>query len=143
MVSAYLKAVLANTQGFVRPAFNIKPVSDDDPLPSIDLRGIKISHSEVAAAFHLPLIALTARSRMRTCLFRGRRPYTAIDVTDLVQLGEGQQPGLTTISNEECIYSGGTRKGYAGSDAQEGRMEVWGLTGWFLSLLMRILQVHP
>jgi hypothetical protein len=115
-------------------------MSDDDPFPSIDLHAIKVSHSEVAAALHLPLTALTAPSRMKSYLFRGRRPYTAIDVTDLVRLGEGQQAGLTAISNEERVENG--EEGDAVSDAQEARMEVWGLTGWYLSLLMRILQVY-
>jgi len=79
-------SVFINTQGFVRPPFE----SDDDPL----LSTIEISNSEGAVAFHLPLTASTA------CLFRGRRPYTAIDGTGLAQLGEEGQVGLSAISNE-------------------------------------------
>ncbi|KAF8223797.1 hypothetical protein L208DRAFT_1315190, partial [Tricholoma matsutake] len=113
--------------GFVQPALDIEPMSDDDPLPSIDLHAIKLSQSEVAAAFHLPLTALTAPSRMRSYLFRGERLYTAIDVTDLVRLGERVEDG---------------KKMDVVGHAHEGRMEVWGLTGWYLSSLMRILQVY-
>lgn len=115
-------------------------MSDDDPLPSIDLHAIKLSQSEVAAAFHLPLTALTAPSRMRSYLFRGERLYTAIDVTDLVRLGVGEQAGLTAVSNEERVEDG--KKMDVVGHAHEGRMEVWGLTGWYLSSLMRILQVY-
>lgn len=126
--------------GFVQPALDIEPMSDDDPLPSIDLHAIKLSQSEVAAAFHLPLTALTAPSRMRSYLFRGERLYTAIDVTDLVRLGVGEQAGLTAVSNEERVEDG--KKMDVVGHAHEGRMEVWGLTGWYLSSLMRILQVY-
>jgi hypothetical protein len=79
---------------------------------------------------------------MRSYLFRGERPYTAIDVTDLIpgQLGEGEQVSLTAVSHEERAES--SDENVTISDAQEERMEVWGLTGWYLSLLMRILQVY-
>lgn len=123
----------------MRPALDITPMSEDDPLPSIDLHAIKLSQSEVAAVFHLPLTTMTAPSRMRSYLFRGRRPYTAIDVTDLIQLGVGEQVGPTAISNEERVRD--NVDGVTISDTQE-RMEVWGLTGWYLSLVMRALRVY-
>jgi hypothetical protein len=63
---------------------------------------------------------------MRSYLFRGRRPYTPIDVTDLVQLGEGEQAGLTAISTEERVEN--DEESDAISDAR--CMEVWGLTGY-------------
>ena len=98
----------------------------------------QVSQPEVATAFHLPLAALIAPSRVRSYLFRGQgeRPYTAVDVTDLVKLEEGEQVGWTAISNEAHAENGERPK------SQSGQMEVWGLTGWYLSLLMKVLRVY-
>lgn len=110
-------------------------IAEDDPLPSIDLVSLqsKLSQSEVAAAFHVPLSALIAPSRVRSHLFRDERPYTVLDVTDLVLAGVGDQVSITAASNEKGESAG----------KKEGRIEVWGLTGWYLSLLMKTLQIYP
>jgi nudix motif 8 len=122
-------------QGFVRPTSAEIPISDDDPLPSIDLDSLQseVSQPEVALAFHLPLSELTAPSRMRSHLFRDERPYTVLDVTDFVQAGAGGEVSITAASNEKGEVSG----------KKEGRIEVWGLTGWYLSLLMKTLRIYP
>ncbi|KAF8845198.1 hypothetical protein BDN67DRAFT_962144 [Paxillus ammoniavirescens] len=113
-------------------AININPSSNsnaDTPLPSISLASLTISQSEVAAIFHLPLTAFTSSVRLKSDHFRARSPYWAIDVSDLVppgvQLGVGDLHGLSEV--------GGGR---------EGRLEVWGLTGWYLSLLMKVLKIY-
>lgn len=52
-----------------------------------------------------------------------------VDVTDMVQ---------PTIATESVMTRTADELGPGGG----GRIEVWGLTGWYLSLLMKILQVY-
>jgi hypothetical protein len=98
----------------------------DTPLPSISLASLTISQPEVATIFHLPLTAFVAHGRLKTHHFRGGRPYWAIDVSDLVPPGG---PWESSDTRGE-------------SDNNGGRLEVWGLTGWYLSLLMKMLKVY-
>ncbi|PPQ62886.1 hypothetical protein CVT24_006284 [Panaeolus cyanescens] len=123
--------------GFVHAASdtNSRPATDEDePLPSLDIDAIRqqVSPSEVATAFHLPLKSFTSPTRLRSSLFRLTRPYWEIDVTDLVK------PILTEDLVTRSINEDGQEVG-AGSD---GKIEVWGLTGWYLTLLMKSLQVY-
>ncbi|KIY52924.1 hypothetical protein FISHEDRAFT_28428, partial [Fistulina hepatica ATCC 64428] len=87
----------------------------DTPLPSLDLEVIQgqTSRKEVDSVFHMPLNILTQRRRIGQHRFREGRPYWTIDVSDLVVGGTGDTP--------------------------HSRLEIWGLTGWYLTLLMRIL----
>lgn len=98
-----------------------------------------MSISEVAAVFHIPLTALTEPRRLRLYLFRGKRPYWSVDVTDLVRPVEGfsEADGTTSVN---AVY-GKTQYDEVGS-GKEGRVEIWGLTGWYLSLLLQRLQVY-
>lgn len=136
------------SQGFVRSANDERNTADFDALPSIDLSALKrgASQPEVATVFHLPLAALAAPSRLRPYLFRGQRPYWAVDVADLVRNVEGDKVGIHAVATEmdaDLMYSS-TRsepQDEVGS-GKEGRLEVWGLTGWYLSLLMRTLNVY-
>ncbi|KAG8220877.1 hypothetical protein J3R82DRAFT_2374 [Butyriboletus roseoflavus] len=98
----------------------------DTPLPSISLTSLTISQPEVATIFHLPLTAVISRARLRPHQFRGGRPYWAIGVSDLVPPG-----GLWESSDTP-----------GQSEVHSGRLEVWGLTGWYLSLLMKVLKVY-
>lgn len=98
----------------------------DTPLPSISLTSLTISQPEVATIFHLPLAALISHARLKPHHFRGGRPYWAIDVSDLVP------PGGPCESSD-------TR---GQSEINGGRLEVWGLTGWYLCLLMKVLKVY-
>ena len=98
----------------------------DTPLPSISLAALTISQPEVATVFHLPLAAFISHGRLRPHQFRGGRPYWAIDVSDLVP------PGGPWESSD-------TR---GQSEINGGSLEVWGLTGWYLSLLMKMLKVY-
>lgn len=115
--------------GFVYPHDNhrVDTGSPDDPLPSISLSSLTISQAEVATVFHLPLSAFTSPARIRLDMFRATSPYWAIDVSDLVEGFEG-------VSNPlgQPEVGGG----------KEGRIEVWGLTGWYMSLLMKIIRVY-
>ncbi|KIK61588.1 hypothetical protein GYMLUDRAFT_567083 [Collybiopsis luxurians FD-317 M1] len=109
---------------------------DDEPLPSCDLTAIRknISPVEVDAVFHLPLSSLISPPRLRSSLFRGNRPYWAIGVTDLVEEGvtERQQRQQDEFDIEDDSEIGAGKYG----------IEVWGLTGWYLNLLMKRLKVY-
>ena len=52
-----------------------------------------------------------------------------VDVTDMVQPTTAET--VTTRAAEEIE-----------DELDGGRIEVWGLTGWYLSLLMKILRVY-
>jgi len=106
--------------------------SDDEPLPSLDIDILRkqLSPSEVAAVIHLPLSALISPTRIRNSLFRRQEPYWVVDVTDMVQPTFTPETVTTMVAEEIKDELGG------------GRIEVWGLTGWYLSLLLKILQVY-
>ncbi|KAJ7493435.1 NUDIX hydrolase domain-like protein [Mycena galericulata] len=117
--------------GFVHASESMdrSDINEDEPLPSIDLPAIEhtASKDEVAAIFHLPLAELANSSRLIPHLFRDERPYWAVDVSDLVSAKEGEVPfnsGSIEASQEDEVGAG-----------REGRIEVWGLTGWFLFLV--------
>lgn len=98
----------------------------DIPLPSISLASLTISQPEVATIFHLPLTAFTSCARLRRREFRGGRPYWALDVSDLVLQGG---PWESSDKDGQSQING-------------GRLEVFGLTGWYLSQLMKVLKVY-
>jgi len=99
----------------------------DDPLPSLSLSSLTVSETEVATVFHLPLSAFTAAARLRPDMFRATNPYWAVDVSDIVEHSER----LNDPSGQPELGGG-----------RAGRLEVWGLTGWYMSLLMKILRVY-
>jgi nudix motif 8 len=59
-------------------------------------------------------------------MFRDLQPYWAVNVSDKVNRAEG------LIEETEVDDIGGRR---------ETVLEIWGLTGWYLSLFMRALEV--
>jgi len=122
--------------GFVRPKhteYELHRMAEDEPLPSIDLLSLhsELSPNEVAMAFHLPLATIVNPSNMRTRGFRDGRTYPAIDVTDIVSTSKGRRIGVTTESSQDLI-----------GVTTDGKVEVWGLSGWYLALLMRTLRVY-
>ncbi|EDR14643.1 uncharacterized protein LACBIDRAFT_305483 [Laccaria bicolor S238N-H82] len=114
--------------GFVHAASRTELNSNEEPFPSLDMTELRKQASplEVATVFHLSLAELVSPSRQRSSLFREERPYYAFDVTDLVQQTDVVFP---TIKSDVDEIGTGT----------DGRLEVWGLTGWYLTMLMRIL----
>ena len=102
-------------------------VDADDtlPLPSPPLSSLALSQVEVASAFHLPLNYLTDPRYLREHQFRGSAAYWAYDVTDLVE------PRIRR-SNPATNFKGDVGGGLGGG------LEIWGLTGWYLNLFMRI-----
>lgn len=99
-----------------------------DPLLSPSLSSLQLSEPEVAHVFHLPLTLLADPNRLRESKFRGGDSYIAVDVSDLI--GEGVEwAGTDPEGRDE--FGGG-----AG-----GKLEIWGLTGWYLGILMKRLGV--
>ena len=89
----------------------------------------QVSPVEVATTIHLPLKFFAFPTLIRTSIYRAQKPYWVIDVTDLVQSVLAED---ATITEEESET--GSRI--------DGRIEVWGLTGWYISMLMKVLQVY-
>ncbi|KAI0708875.1 NUDIX hydrolase domain-like protein [Cerioporus squamosus] len=113
---------------------------DSAPLPSLPLASLTLSQREVAHAFHLPLSAVVSPPRMHAYMFRGQRPYYAISVADIVA-GTGAVHADGPEGAEVRWINDPEQRDEIGG-GREGRLEVWGLTGWYLSALMRILRVY-
>lgn len=74
------------------------------------------------------------RKRLREHRLPHRPPYWAIDVTDLMdKSGDAMLPPAPWEGEDE-IGSGG--------DPNTPKVEVWGLTGWYLNQFMRILGTY-
>ncbi|TFY66057.1 hypothetical protein EVG20_g5030 [Dentipellis fragilis] len=128
--------------GFIYPSAEARAVATsvdadpDAPLPSLPMSSLKISHPEVAHAFHLPFSSMISPTRLCTHLFRGGAPYWAITVSDLVS-----EKNVDWANDPKSTDEVGGGRG--------GRLEVWGLTGWYLSLFMKWVlsvvstPVHP
>ena len=99
-------------------------IDSPSALPSPPLSSLTLSPVEVATVFHLPLNRLTDLRYLREDQFRESTPYRACDVTDLVA------PGVEWSN-------AGVNKDRAGAGF-DGRLEIWGLTGWYLNLFMKI-----
>ncbi|KAF6761577.1 NUDIX hydrolase domain-like protein [Ephemerocybe angulata] len=107
-------------------------LGEDVALPSVDMDAIRrqASRDEVGTTFHLPLATLVAPARLKPTMFRGGRPYWSIDVTDIVSKHIEVELDPTSGSVDE-VGSG-----------VAGKVEVWGLTGWYLSLILKKLRIH-
>ncbi|KAF8967695.1 NUDIX hydrolase domain-like protein, partial [Flammula alnicola] len=118
--------------GFIHSEDEKRALAPDEPFPSLDIDALRkqASPSEVGTMIHLPLKAFASPTRIRSSMFRAQEPYWAVDVTDLVQ----------SVLPEEAVTD---QKGETVDEVGpgvNGRIEVWGLTGWYLSLLMKVLQ---
>lgn len=113
-------------QGYINPPDHLAQSSDilTHPLPSIQMSSLSASYPEVAYVFHLPFENLMSPSRLRPSWFRGEAPYFCVDVSDLCPFEFWQH-------NQGCDEIG---------EVQHGKLEVWGLTGWYLALFMRALK---
>ncbi|KAI0343085.1 hypothetical protein BDW22DRAFT_1356657 [Trametopsis cervina] len=128
------------TRGGGRAALNSDeaPVPDT-PLPSLELSSLVLSVREVAHAFHLPLAALHAAPRLHEYLFRGGTPYFAIDVSDIIT---NHAAGEVVSSSGPVAWASDPEQRDEIGGGKEGRLEVWGLTGWYLNLLMKTIGVY-
>lgn len=71
---------------------------------------------------------MVSPARIKQHTFRGQRSYLRIRVSDLVAGSGVRWEGNTGIDE----VGGG----------MNGELEIWGLTGWYLSVLMKTLQVY-
>jgi len=108
-----------------RPYEVTSDIDDISPLTSPPLSSLTLSQVEVATVFHLPLDRLTDLRYLREHEFRESTPYWACDVTDLV------------APEVDWSNAGANPKDEVGGGF-DGRLEVWGLTGWYLNLFMKI-----
>lgn len=114
-------------QGFIHAsASQARNAGEDEPLESPELSSLVLSQPEVANAFHLPMSRLISPTHVRPHQFRGGTPYYTCDVSDLV--------------NTEWVNDEAQRDEIGGG--RDGRLEVWGLTGWYMTLLMKALGLH-
>ncbi|KAK7687940.1 hypothetical protein QCA50_009159 [Cerrena zonata] len=137
--------------GFVHPQSRVLgshdtvETSEDEaePLSSLDLSTLNLSPREVAHAFHLPLSAVIAPHRLHHYLFRGDRPYYAIDVSDIIRakFKDPSRPDVVSSTSDISWVSDSEGRDEIGG-GQEGRLEAWGLTGWYLTTLFRRLGVY-
>ncbi|EPT04895.1 hypothetical protein FOMPIDRAFT_1112414 [Fomitopsis schrenkii] len=111
---------------------------NDEPLPSLSLSTLRLSPTEVAHAFHLPMSTLISPPRLHSYLFRGARPYFAVSVADLAA---GPNAVHSATESNHHWYTDPQQRDEIGG-GREGRLEVWGLTGWYLSELMRRLGLY-
>jgi hypothetical protein len=84
----------------------------NEPLPGVPLSSLTLSTSEVETAFHLPLSRMVQHALLRQDNLPNRPPYFAIDASDILGMEDGE------------------------------KVEVWGLTGWYLNLFMRRLDFY-
>ncbi|KAI9511597.1 NUDIX hydrolase domain-like protein [Russula earlei] len=112
--------------GFIHATPKLRRYDDDDdlgtPLPSLRMDSLTLSQFEVAVAFHLPFPIAAAPTRLQVHHFRGMRPYWAVEVSDL-------------IKDPQTQFSRVTGDG-------KGKVEVWGLTGWYLFQFMKVLKIY-
>lgn len=120
-------------QGFLHVNGFDPNIEEDAALPSLDMAAIreKASKDEVETTFHLPLSTFASAARLKHTLFRDDQPYWSIDVTDIVSTHLQTAPEATSGSVDEVVDGGFGDK-----------IEVWGLTGWYLSLILKKLKIH-
>ncbi len=82
------------------------------------------SQLEVAAAFHLPLGLAASPTRLQVHHFRGGQPYWTVEVSDLIK---------NPIE---------TQSSHLNRDEPKERVEIWGLTGWYLFQFMKALKIY-
>lgn len=130
-------------QGFVYPSTSRADASNhgdaDAPLPNLNLADLQLSQREVAHAFHLPLSEIASAPRQHQYLFRGATPYYAIDVSDIMT---AHDIGQVVSSDGQIAWASDPEERDEIGGGREGRLEVWGLTGWYLNVLMRILGIY-
>lgn len=97
----------------------------DAPIPSLSMSTLKAIPPEVAYIFHLPLAELVQPVRLHLHQFRGVAPYWAVNVTDMIGGSSVDWTVETPSINRE----------------RQGTLEIWGLTGWYVNVLMRVLEI--
>ncbi|GHJ87157.1 hypothetical protein NliqN6_3559 [Naganishia liquefaciens] len=103
-------------------------------LPELDLTRLRLSSAEVQSVVALPLPSLQSLSiskipalKLERQLFRNRFPYEVIDISKAPVLETAERSTGWTTS---IVSRGLTDK-----------VEVWGLTGWFVDVFLRRLGI--
>lgn len=96
----------------------------------MQLNSLLLSRNEVVHTFHQPFKALINPELLRPHAFRGGEPYFAANVTEQVK-GKG------------ITFAASTGLDEVGGSNEPGRLEVWGLTGWYTNLFMRLMDLYP
>lgn len=131
-VHSHRRSTLAQSS----PAENEDP---EAPLPSITLSNLVLSQKEVAQAFHLPLKEVRSATRLHEYLFRGGTPYFAVDVSDIITR---HAEGEVVSSNGAVAWASDPDQRDEIGGGREGRLEVWGLTGWYLNVFLRTIGLY-
>lgn len=114
-------------QGFVHATAQRRNETGGDleaPLPSLRMDSLTPSQLEVAAAFHLPLALAASPTRLQVHHFRAGQPYWAVEVSDLIK---------SAIQIQSSHPNG---------DRPKEKVQVWGLTGWYLFQFMKALRIY-
>lgn len=124
--------LIVRLQGFIHPEPIEEPTylrPSEDPLPSLSTKSLTLSPLEVIHAFSQPFSRLIDQSNIRPHAFRGSAPYYAVDVTEEAEAANIEWAPTTDIDE-------------VGDSDRPGRLEIWGLTGWYLNLLMKRLGLY-
>ncbi|KAG8854571.1 hypothetical protein FRB96_007441 [Tulasnella sp. 330] len=118
--------------GFVHPLPLGRPSyldPTDEALPSMQMDAFSLSPAEVIHLFHQRFTDLVDPKVLRPHAFREIEAYYAVDVTS-----EVQRSGIK--------FSAGTGVDEVGGSDQPGRLEIWGLTGWYTNVFMRLMELR-
>ncbi|KAI0084465.1 NUDIX hydrolase domain-like protein [Irpex rosettiformis] len=135
----YVGFIHSNRRSALEQSFSAGDEDPDTPLPAISLTNLVLSRNEVARAFHLPLSDVRSATRLHEYLFRGGVPYYAIDVSDIINR---HAEGEVVSSNGLVAWASDPEQRDEIGGGREGRLEVWGLTGWYLNVFLRTLGLY-
>lgn len=114
-----------------RPQAEDHRLSDTEDLPALDVTKLRLSIAEVQSVIVLPIPGLefiTDTSEPLSIIrqmFRERVPYDVVDVSRIPMVS------LSDSSSSEWTSPTGDR------------VEIWGLTGWILDVMLRRFGVWP
>ena len=97
---------------------------------------LKINTAEVAQAFYLTFEELADERRLRHHQFRGKPAYWTTNVSDKVDPVYWTSP--LYLPGEQPHEQAGE---FAVADKRQAKLEIWGLTGWYLNLFMRVVKL--
>jgi hypothetical protein len=97
---------------------------------------LKLNAAEVAQAFYLTLEELADQRRLRHHQFRGGSAYWTINVSDKVDPAYWTSP--LYLPGEQPHGQTGE---LADTGGRQAKLEIWGLTGWYLNLFMRVMKL--
>lgn len=96
-----------------------------EALPNFDIDTLVVNKAEVAQMFHITLEELLDEKRLYQHRFRNGIPYWTVNVSDKVSQEYWTSPRLLPGETED----------------RGPRLEIWGITGWYLSLFLRRMRL--